>query len=292
MKKNTMILSYILLILFFSSCKNEVENVNVIHTYKLPKSLDEVSGMVHLDDAIWVIQDSGNKEEIYKLSTEGKILKTLKIKAAKNHDWEALTADDEGNLYIGDFGNNKNNREDLAIYKISKDDLDKEDKENVSVEYTLSFTYEDQDKFPPKKHDLFYDCESFIYHEGSFYLFTKNRSKGFDGTSNIYILENKEGKQVAKLISKYVTCDSFTSCSITDAALSPDKNKLALISNKRMWIFTDFKNADFTKGTVKEILFQTYTQREGVTFKNNNTLFITDEKTKRVGGNLYEYKLD
>ncbi|WP_338375181.1 hypothetical protein [uncultured Flavobacterium sp.] len=289
MKKHIMILSYLLFILLFNSCKDEVKNVSEIETFKLPESLREVSGMVYLDDAIWVIQDSGNSEKIHKLDLEGKLLKSIEIMSVKNHDWEAITADNDGNLYIGDFGNNNNNRKNLAIYKISNDDLEND---KINVEYTVNFSYEDQEEFPPKKHFLLYDCESFVIYKDNFYLVTKNRSKGFDGTSHIYKVENKAGNQTAKLITKYVTCDSFNSCAITDAAISPDGDKFALISNKKMWIFTNYTTDKFTDGKVKEIKFNSYTQREGVTFKDNNTLYITDEKTKNVGGNLYKYKLE
>ena len=53
-------------------------------------------------------------------------------------------------------------------------------------EYKISFSYPEQKEFPPKKKEMFYDVESFFEHNGYFYLFTKNRSKGFDGTAFIY----------------------------------------------------------------------------------------------------------
>jgi hypothetical protein len=38
---------------------------------------------------------------------------------------------------------------------------------------------------------------------GNFYLFTKNRSKGFDGTFLVFQVPNKEGDFEAKLIGSY-----------------------------------------------------------------------------------------
>lgn len=278
--------------LFSTSCISfdaEINNIDVTKVHKLPHELREVSGMTYVNDTLWVIQDNGNSNEIHQISTEGKLIKSIKINPVKNHDWEALTSDDEGNLYIGDFGNNSNNRKNLAIYKIFHQDLLK--KEIDSVQKT-EFFYEDQEKFPPKKDELFYDCEAFVLKNGHFYLFTKNRSKDFDGTTHIYKVPNEAGEHKAILLNKYITCDKFTSCSITDAAISPDKNVIVLLSNKRMWFFTNFVEDNFIKGDLKEVQFKSYTQREGVTFKDSNKLLLSDEKTKKVGGNIYEYELE
>ena len=80
-----------------------------------------------------------------------------------------------GFFIIGFFVKNKNDRKDLAIYKL---DANKPD----SLLYKISYTYPDQTEFPPKKSGWLFDVEAFISYKGSFYLFTKNRSKGFDGT--------------------------------------------------------------------------------------------------------------
>ena len=91
----------------------------------LPYALKEVSG-ISIDkksELFWMINDGGNKERLYGVSTDGKIIEEIKVDA-KNHDWEDLTKDDKGNIYIGDFGNNQNRRKNLKILKIKKTDLD------------------------------------------------------------------------------------------------------------------------------------------------------------------------
>ena len=72
----------------------------------LPASLNEVSGIETStkSDLIWMLNDSGNAPELYGLDPRGTTVKVLKIEA-KNKDWEDLTADPSGNLYIGDLGN-------------------------------------------------------------------------------------------------------------------------------------------------------------------------------------------
>ncbi|RYZ83321.1 MAG: hypothetical protein EOP04_20195, partial [Proteobacteria bacterium] len=71
----------------------------------------------------WVIEDSGNKNIVYGLNLEGKIAHEITVSNAKNIDWEDLTSDENGNLYVGDFGNNDNTRKDLCIYKIEASSL-------------------------------------------------------------------------------------------------------------------------------------------------------------------------
>jgi hypothetical protein len=289
MKTNFIIYFQILNFFLFFSCKNDsASTVLTKNSHELPSELREVSGMTYVNGKLWAIQDNGNTTELFQLSDEGKILKKIKLEFVKNHDWEAITHDNDGNLYIGDFGNNDNLRKNLAIYKINKADLNKN---SIGKLETIFFNYGDQKDFPPKKKELFYDCESFFYKNGFFYLFTKNRSKNFDGTSYVYLIANKPEKQTISLQTTFITCDKYNSGAITDAALSPDGKTFVLLSNKRMWIYPDFKDAKSVKSVNKKIKFATYTQRESVTFKNNNTLFISDEKTKNVGGNLYEYDL-
>jgi hypothetical protein len=292
MKKQKIYILFILGSLFCTSCisfESDIKEVDIKEVQKLPSNLNEVSGMTYVNDTLWVIQDKGNSNEIHQISAEGKLLKSIKINDVKNNDWEALTSDEDGNIYIGDFGNNLNNRKNLAIYKIDYKNLTKTEIDSVT---TTSFYYEDQNDFPPKKDALLFDCEAFLINNGDFYLFTKNRSKEFDGTSHIYKLHNEVGEQKAILINKYVTCDEFNSCAITDVAISPDKNKMVILSQKRLWIFTDFVESNFIKGDLKEVQFKLITKREAVTFKNNNIILISDEKTKKNGGNIYEYKLE
>ena len=292
MKKHHMFIQLIIASIFCTSCisfESDIKEVDIQKIKKLPSKLDEVSGMTYVNDTLWVIQDNGNSNEIHQIASDGKLLKSIGIKGIKNHDWEALTSDEDGNIYIGDFGNNANKRKNLAIYKIDHTNLNKKEIDSVT---TITFYYEDQKDFPPKKDELFYDCEAFLINNGDFYLFTKNRSKDFDGTSHIYKVPNKSGDHKAILMNKYVTCDKFSTCAITDVAISPDKNKMVMLSNRRLWIFTNFVASNFIKGDLKEVQFNSYTQREGVTFKDNNTLLISDEKTKKVGGNIYEYKLE
>ena len=52
-----------------------------------------------------------------------------------------------------------------------------------------------------------------------------------------------------------------------------------------------FASDDFLNGTATELPFNHESQKESICFKNDSTLYITDEKSHGGGGNLYEFDL-
>lgn len=278
---------YLLFALSLLSCDSKTPLETV---FKLPKKIKEASAVqvTNQSNLIWTLEDSGNKPQLYALNKKGKIKNTLSVTNAKNIDWEDLTSDKEGNLYIGDFGNNQNVRQDLCIYKISKDSLSNTHTESSEK---ITFYFPEQKSFPPKKSELWYDVEAFFISNNQFYLFTKNRSKGFDGTTFLYRVPNQEGNHKAELLGSYKTCAIFKYCAITSADISPDGKKVALLSNNKVWISEQFPEDRFLEGKMKEIDLYHASQKEGICFINDSTLIITDEVKKDSGGYLYELHL-
>lgn len=282
MKKITLIFTLFL----FVSCQNYGQLKKVAH---LPKLLNEVSGtqVVANSKLIWMLNDSGNKPELFGVSDNGKIEKVLQVQA-KNNDWEDLTSDPGGNVYIADFGNNKNSRKNLVILKIKKEDLTT--KKNVEVE-KIHFKYPEQTKFPPKKKKLFFDAESLFYYKGSLYIFTKTRSKNAYGKTNLYKIPAKSGDYKAQFIATFNTGCNDLPCWVTSAAISKNEKKVVLLTMNKVLLFTNFSSDNFFNGNVKEYDLGFTSQKEAVTFKDNNTLYITDEKAHGKGRNLYEFSL-
>ena len=278
----------LLILLLTLSCANKKEILRELFTF--PKSISESSAVEITDksDAIWTLQDSGNEAELYALNANGTLKNTVRITNAKNNDWEDLTSDEEGNLYIGDFGNNDNERKDLSIYKVNAADLNKSE---AAVSKKIMFYYPEQTSFPPKKSERIFDVESFFYYQNNFYLFTKNRSSKFNGETTLYQVPNQEGNHAAKKISTFKTCAGFSHCAVTSADISPDGKKAVILSSTFIWVFTNFKGNDYFSGDVEQIDLQSFTQKEGICFKDNNTLYISDEKKKKTGGKLYELNL-
>lgn len=285
MKKSFLIICSIVLL----ACQKQ-SGADLKELYSLPKKLKEVSGIVYFQDAktLYTLEDSGNKNAIYAIDSKGKLNKTITISNATNVDWEDITKDKSGNIYIGDFGNNDNERRDLCIYKVAKKQLNND---LAKAEYKISFSYPEQKEFPPKKKEMFYDVEGFFEHNGYFYLFTKNRSKGFDGSAFIYKIKNAAGTQKAVRIGEFKTCNNYNHCVLTSATISPDGKKVALLSHDKVLLFKDFKGDLFHKGTQTELALNHFSQKEAIVFKDNNTLLIADEKTNKIGGKVYEFKL-
>lgn len=255
---------------------------------RLPKTLTENSGIevISRDSTIWVVNDSGNKDHIYQVGFDGKIRRDINIKHAKNIDWEELTKDNDNNLYIGDFGNNKNKRKDLTIYKIKNPETVKGKETDAEK---ITFNYPEQKDFPPKKKHKYYDAEAFFYLDGYFYLFTKNHTKPFDGISFLYKIPAKKGHHKAERIGEYNLCADKDNCKFTAAAISPDKKTVALLGHNRVWLFSGSENENFFNAPIKETIeLQHSSQKEGLCFLGNDTLLISDEGKGSSGRNLYK----
>lgn len=271
---------------FFTSCSNYGQ---LTYVSELPSSLGENSGIETLNDStIWVIEDHGNNDDIVKIDLNGKLIKKLKVKNAKNKDWEDLTTDENDHLYIGDFGNNHNNRKNLVIYKLPNPEKEKGDKIDAEK---IEFSYPEQTKYPPKKSKLNFDAEAFFHRNGFLYVITKNRTIPFTGEAFIYKIPAKKGVYDAQLIGKFVTCKEEVICQITAADISKDGKTIAILGYGKVWLFTDYKEDDFSEGTMKTIELGATTQLESICFLNNNTLLISDEVRANTGGNLYSIKI-
>lgn len=256
--------------------------------FALPKKLKEVSGIVLSQDKkiIWAIEDQGNKNVVYGIDMHGKRVTDVLVDNAENNDWEDITKDVQGNIYVGDFGNNDNNRQNLAILKL---DLKDTAQKTTRAVQTTKFHYEGQTEFPPKKSNWLYDCEAFVEMDGNFYLFTKNRSKGFDGTFLVFQIPNKEGDFEAKLIGKLKLDGKYSDAAITSAAINSTKDKIVLLTHKNIHVLSGFTAGNFNTSAIEKIPLHHNSQKEAVVFLDDKTLLIADEKDKETGGNIYRF---
>jgi hypothetical protein len=253
----------------YTSSSSKVEKLA-----SLPSIINESSGVEFLADkkAYVTHNDAGNKPHLYLINEKGELLQTIKLKIP-NVDWEDLTRDNKGNLYISDTGNNNNKRSELAIYKLK---LDKP--EQIEA---IRFTYEDQKKFPPAKADMNYDVEALFWHGGKLYLVSKDR--GRKELAKVYELPDKGGQYKAKLVGKHKL-----GVPVTGAASSPSGKTVALTSEGALHIFQNVENpASFYEGDYKKVTMKEAGQTEAVAFEDEHTMIITSES-----GGLFRYSLN
>jgi hypothetical protein len=258
---------------FMSISCVHTQNIEVIT--KVDKDLKEVSGLqlVSNSNLYWVIEDAGNKPILYGLDENGNKVQEIRITNVKNNDWEDITADKNGILYIGDFGDNSRKRKTYSIYKIVLDNV-----ENSAVKAeVISFS------LPKKKKS--YDFEAFFIRDNHFYVFSKE-----NGETKIFKVENRVGEQEATYLGELKLKRKHSE--ITAADIATNDNKIALLTHKSVLLLTNFKNDEFDKSSVKEIMFNHNSQKEGMSFKDNSTLLIADEKSKHKGGKIYYFNLD
>lgn len=245
---------------------------------ELPPQITESSGLIAVDSAFLSFNDSGGAAEIYVFNKLGELVHSCSILNASNNDWEAITQDDNGFIYLGDFGNNNNQRKNLRIYKLRADDV--LNKLSVTADI-ITFSYPDQKDFPPEKPEWYYDSEALIAHGDSLFIYTKNRTKPFDGIVKVYGLSSKQGlRELKPYASINLPPTSWTENSVTDACLF--ENKLFLLTYRYIYIL-DFP----TLKRIDTIEFNGLSQKEGV-FYNGKTIYLTDEKTILGSAKLYK----
>jgi hypothetical protein len=253
----------------------------------LPATIVETSGLIYTrPNRLWTHNDSGGEPKLYEIDTTGAILRTVVVRGVTNIDWEDICQDAMGRVYVGDFGNNDNNRTDLVILKLPP--LDSVIGDTVTPE-RIDFDYADQSAFPPADPLKNFDMEAFVAYGDSLYLFSKNRTVPFDGYTKLYRLPQAAGNYSAALIDSFYTgAGPMLSYWIAGAALNPQRDQLLLASYGRCFLFSCFQGADFFGGAVVERTWA-FTQKEAVAWRDDTHLYVTDELLNQtLGGKLYE----
>jgi hypothetical protein len=254
----------------------------------LPKILKEASGLTVTGNHFWSHNDDGIPA-LYCLDSVGNLIRAVQLNV-QNKGWEDLAQDQQGNLYVGGFGNNKNDRQELRIYKIPSP-------ESITAPVTfpeiISYRYADQKAFPPSSGAKNFDADAFIAYNESLLLFTKNRTAPFTGYSKVYKISTDPGTKDAQLIdSIFVGAGPMMNSWVTGAALSPDQKTIALLFHDHVWLIKNFTNKRISQGSVFQLNLNHYSHKAGITFRENDELFIVDEfELGLIGGKLYRIDL-
>jgi hypothetical protein len=231
-----------------------------------PAVINESSGLAWATDTtLWTHNDGRNGAYLYEVSLSGKLLHTHYFPKLVNRDWEDLAQDPYGNLYIGDIGNNFNDKKALHIYKLNL--------HKPSHIDSITFSYADQPSFPPlDTKDWNYDSEAFFWMDHRLYLFSKNR-----GTKQVKVYVMPDTAGIYQLNPEPQTI--FLKAQVTAADVSPDKSHFALLAYGKLYLFrlTDRKSLFATPYLCLKLARG---QAEALVFKSNTELIISNEQGK------------
>jgi hypothetical protein len=269
---------------------------NRISKVKLPKELNEISGLEKFNDSVLIaINDSGNEPSIFFLDLKGRILKTTVVKNAPNRDWEDLTMDDKRNLYIADVGNNSGTNTTFSILKLPADEAFGSD--SVACEIML-FTY----PFGPT--DRKPDCEALFWRNDTLHLLTKGTIKQHKQrlkqpsrldptyTSSEFLLSDSRSQQVATGVPNTLLPESFKKRKgrVKDLVTAADLKDtvLVVLTYSKLYIVGWTEKTQWSKRELvsarRIVRFRRLTQKEAVVVLNEKKIIVAAERHPFLGG--------
>lgn len=231
----------------------------------LDARIRESSGLAHTLHGTWLTHgDSGDGPYLYETDSTGRWLRRVLIADVHHRDWEDLASDRTGRYFIADVGNNTQRRQDLVIYVLDT---------AFRLRETLSVQYPDQTTFPAPSGMERFDCEAVVFDRDTLWLFSKNYCK--DKRPRLYA-RPLNGAQTL-LID---TLPALHRQPVTGAALSPDRQTLALLTYGKVYLFRLNLNTGFCPVPWRVIRHNRWGQAEAIAFDDKGLLWVTCERGK------------
>ncbi|ELR69119.1 hypothetical protein C900_05508 [Fulvivirga imtechensis AK7] len=229
---------------------------------RMPEMLESSGLEIYNDSLLITHQDSGGESALFIVNYNAEIKDTIHLEL-RNYDWEDIAQDDKGNLYIGDFGNNLNQRKKQFIYK-----YDQSTGEIGKIQFSLA----DQKAYPPGKKEMNFDIEAMCWKGNELHLFSKNR--GLKCVKH-YVLPDQPGEYVAQPIESV-----YLPNQVTGADINPGGDMLVLSSYGRIYTFKISAGNRFFEKPYKMIRFTRGAQMEGVVYINETDFVVSNETGK------------
>jgi hypothetical protein len=267
-----------------------------IQKHDLPIDLKEVSGIEQISKDLYVsINDSGDGPFLYFLNSAGAIIHKMYVSGANNIDWEDITYDGKY-VYVGDIGNNLNQRRDLVIYQIAIDTTIRMAYEGndsglrlrdttEAIKYTYS--YPDQENFPPTKDQLNFDSEALTFVEGKIIILSKSRTKPFNGICKIYECEFAN-ENISIKLSQTIRLKGASWLTASATGCDYSNQMLYVLTYKRIYAF---EKTEIGYRFVKKKNLGRLQQWEGICVEPNQELRIVAEKSRLGKQKMKTFKL-
>jgi hypothetical protein len=255
-----------------ASLPSPSKGLNIEEAIVLPSMLSETSGLFCADDHVLSINDSGNAPVVFKVSYSGKIQQTLTLPII-NNDWEAVSAD-SNHIYVADIGNNKGQREQVAVYKVNQKNV--EDIEALTIKYAANNTNNNI----PYAHD--FDAEAMVKKGNELLLFSKSWSSGI---THVYQINEGESLQ---LLTPFASISGLPGV-VTGVDYDSIQHQYVIVGYKsdpfgNFAAFIAEVSQDFTLTNIWPL--KGYQQVEGVCVDKRGNYWFTEEKTETRAASL------
>lgn len=227
------------------------------------QALCECSGLVRsrrYPDIFWAHNDSGNAAELFAVRLTGEVVARIPVDQARNTDWEDITINDQGHLFIGDLGDGFGHYRWHALYEVAEPDPTAQPVVPAKVVRTWRF------QFPDHR----YDCESLFYHRGFAYVITKvRRSKPV-----LFRLEPAQGD-----VLKAMKVCELPVGQATGADVSDDGTRLAVCGYGQAWVFKLPENlARLAEAKPLHVTWPGVFQTEACTFEGQDLIIAAESR--------------
>ncbi len=245
---------------------------------ELSPLIKESSGLIFFNGKFWTFNDSGGGPELFGFDPDSaNKVQTITVTNARNVDWEEVTQD-QYFIYIGDFGNNLGNRENLKIYKIKKSDIPRnQNNASVSAE-EIEFSFANQKNFKPGLWHARYDCEAMIAWSDSLVIFTKDWEREI---SQFYLIPKMPGKYNPHPAGIFPARGL-----VTGAAYDSSRHLMVLCGYEEfvpfVWYVFPHNPRDIPKAERHRFTFwkMAGVQTEGICFGPDSTVYLSSEKSR------------
>lgn len=257
---------------------------------ELPTIVVESSGLVcQADGTFLTINDSGNSATVYQLNASGEVLTNYRMDAI-NLDWEALTLH-QGELWIGDIGNNSGARQGGDLYRASLNSGN----DQLNPTRKTSFVYPDLPLPPLQLYQHDFDAEALISAGQQLLLFNKAWQSAH---STVYQLTTDTSAGNTKAV-KIATVDGLPGV-ITGGAFSQEEQLFVLTGYARfrenvlnMALYNDYRPflavLDRQFKLQKVIPVPQGGQLEAICIDPQQQIWLTQEKSKRRPALLWRW---
>jgi hypothetical protein len=208
----------------------DVDAVQLIGKITDP-AIDESSGVVasrRYPGVFWTHNDSGNPPFLYAIRANGTLIRAYPVKAPSCRDWEDIAIDAAGHLYIGEIGNNGARFRQIAVYRVDEPDPTAPLAHAQAVP-TLVVNRTWQLRFPQAKP---FDCESLFIHDNYGYVCSKLFTGQQAGLYRFPLTDDQRKPATLELVGRLPI-----RWPVTGADISPDAQRLAILTNAGPYIF-------------------------------------------------------